>query len=144
MELVDFLRARLDEDEAAARAVGYDRIEAIDYLWGTRHLLLQCDDGNDSKATAEFDADLAAHIARHDPARVLAEVEAKRDLLAAILAEPHATLRPGGSTAIYCDADSDLGEPCECGRDARAIQYVRLLARPYRTHRDFDPAWLED
>ncbi len=54
-EIVEFLKARLDEDEAAAKA------------W----LLF----GNP-------DATQREHTARHDPARVLAEVEAKRRRLA--------------------------------------------------------------
>lgn len=116
MELVDFLRARLDEDEAAARAVGYDRIEAVDYLWGTRHLLLQRNDGGESKATTELDADLAAHIVRHDPARVLAEVEAKRRLLL-------------------------WAESAEGGLFLFPV--VDTLVEAYRNHPDFDPAWLE-
>ena len=144
MELVDFLRARLDEDEAIARVLLDDKRPGRAERWEF------CDDGaiRDTGRSKALRVKFtwppeAEHIIRHDPARVLAEVEAKRDLLAAILAEPHATLRPGGSTAIYCAADSDLGEPCECGRDVRAIQYVRLLASPYRDHPDFDPAWLE-
>lgn len=146
--LVEFLRARLDEDEAVALAA----------TGGDWHVTVQKYDedfkakigswaeggdiaghgyeggGVDTVATAQ-------HMARHRPARVLAEVEAKRRLLAGVLAEPHATLRPGGSTEIYCAADSGLGDPCECGRDARVSAYVRLLALPYAYHPDYDERW---
>jgi hypothetical protein len=80
-DLLMFMRARLDEDEEAAKAVGYARIQTGEYLWGSKYLLLQDGKGGESKATTEFDGDLAEHIARHDPARVLADVEAKRALL---------------------------------------------------------------
>lgn len=70
-DLVQFLRDRLGEDEQAARVaapgpwavdggsvyVGHPINEVVDY------------------------SESAAHIARHDPARVLAEVEAKRAIV---------------------------------------------------------------
>ena len=94
--LTDFLNARLDEDEAVAKAWdedqrqwGYDDVlsehaasaadtpvAVVDVIgsrrdeWWTRiHIL----DG---------DAGLAAHVARHDPARTLREVGAGRKRLA--------------------------------------------------------------
>ncbi|MFZ3494609.1 DUF6221 family protein [Streptomyces sp. 5.8] len=62
---VQFLRARLDEDEQTARAAsagwyGYDPEQAIAFV----------------------PVEDTQHIARHDPARVLAEVAAKRRRLA--------------------------------------------------------------
>lgn len=77
-------------------------------------------------------AGIQSHITEHDPARVLREIDSKRQLLADIVAEPHASVKPGGSTTIYCAADS--GEPCDCGRDARVTRQLRLLALPY-SHR---------
>lgn len=70
-DLVAFLRARLDEDEQVAQAVeagpwhvdggsvyaGYPTEQVVDY------------------------SEAAEHIARHDPARVLADVEATREVL---------------------------------------------------------------
>ncbi|MFF6903495.1 DUF6221 family protein [Streptomyces hydrogenans] len=78
-EIFDFVSAQLDEDERVAREVGYGRIVAVDYLWESQHLLLQRE--GESKATSELPAELAQHIARHDPDRVLAEVSFKRSLL---------------------------------------------------------------
>lgn len=74
---------------------------------------------------------MAQHIVRHDPAFVLADIAAKRKLLDELLAEPHASVSPGGSTEIYCGADYGTGEPCDCGRDERVVRYVRLLAEAY-------------
>lgn len=60
-DLIAFVAARLDEDEAAARA-------AVNFSYGVPDW---CDDGDPD----------GVHIARHDPARVLREVEASRKLL---------------------------------------------------------------
>lgn len=64
-DLVTFLRARLDEDEALARAT---------YVAQTAY------DGP-SNTTTNSVAN-ARHIIRHDPARVLREVEAERAIVA--------------------------------------------------------------
>jgi hypothetical protein len=76
-DLVAFLRARLDEDEQAARET----------LWeGSGN---KPDWELPSSATVDVggdefyagDATIARHIARHDPARGLREVEAKRRII---------------------------------------------------------------
>ncbi|MER6830881.1 DUF6221 family protein [Streptosporangium sp. NPDC000563] len=72
--------AHLDDDEQTVRAVGCDDIEAVDYLWGSRYLQLRS--GDKSEVTTELPAELANHIARYDPSRVLDEVAAKRRILA--------------------------------------------------------------
>lgn len=87
-ELLRFLQARLDEDEAAAKAASGD--EAADWHWtpavtaAGRAILVASGEWDDTDiAQVDQDADdLAEHIARHDPARVLREVAAKRALLA--------------------------------------------------------------
>jgi hypothetical protein len=66
----------------------------------------------------------AEHIARWDPARVLAEVEAKRrviDLCATV-------------------GDTELSR---IGVEAHDLAFGVLdaLAQPYADHSDFDPAW---
>lgn len=77
-ELVEFLRARWDEDEQAARL-------ALSAQWLiTDERLIVFRQGStdtiivDSPRTQVRDLE---HIARHDPARVLADVEAKRRIL---------------------------------------------------------------
>jgi hypothetical protein len=78
-DLVEFLRAALDEDERVARVAtpgpwrldaGLRLPEQIDVV--SVDYFTVCEDLEDTDA---------AHIARHDPARVLAEVAAKRKLL---------------------------------------------------------------
>jgi hypothetical protein len=83
-DLVEFLRAALDEDERVARVAtpgpwrldaGLRLPEQIDVV--SVDYFTVCEDLEDTDA---------AHIARHDPARVLAEVAAKRGLLAELAA----------------------------------------------------------
>lgn len=99
--LIAFLRARLDEDEAAAHAatagpwwynpgkqwLGPEAFERYDLAKGEEFVgyggpspfvdaVAATGPANNPQSMAD-----AAHIARHDPARVLREVEAKRRLL---------------------------------------------------------------
>ena len=132
--LVDFLRARLVEDERIALphcAEGRRRIEGAgrwrcDDMGGTvRESLINPLDGG-YEVVAQADLHMTAeHIARHDPARVLAEVAAKRAIL-----DLHA--EPGH---LPCDAHNPItldNEHCET---------VLLLAAPHADHPDFDPSW---
>lgn len=89
-DLIAFLNARLDEDEAEAKAAA----NALN-----RHI--------------ECDPDNAAHIARHDPARVLREVAAKRAIV-----------------ERYAKAPDWAG-----GED------VRLLAAVWSDHPDYRQEW---
>src|SRR6185312_10331991 len=81
--LPEFLRARLDEDEAAAKTAAVDCPPPWqdDYgdLVDTSGLMIV--DGADYGGAA-WRGDTIPHITRHDPARVLREVEAGRHLIA--------------------------------------------------------------
>jgi hypothetical protein len=95
--LAEFYAARLDEDEAvAAMADGRPEFD------GTGIVIQRNQGGNRSVVMPSH---VATHIARHDPARVLREVEAGRKLLrlyqeAAEVAEPVVVEVIGG---IICD-----------------------------------------
>ncbi|GAA1909276.1 hypothetical protein GCM10009737_08130 [Nocardioides lentus] len=118
MTLVDFLLARIAEDEADARAASPgpwslasddpEQVVAVDGIEVTDAFALS---GPQTRATA-------AHIARHDPARVLAQCRAHRDVITVV--------SDVGWTGSYAVRDVVLGH----------------LARAYRDHPDFDPAWL--
>ncbi|WP_030168905.1 DUF6221 family protein [Streptomyces sp. NRRL S-813] len=164
-DLVEFLRARLDEDEQVARdaaakaAATLAGVAAKEGVWKPPytdvgptwtfdydHVFVTCDRPGQPRLAMLADCGsgafrLTPHIARHDPARVLAEVEAKRDLLEALINEGHAALRPGGSTEVYCGADYGTGDPCDCGRNERLSRYLRLLAKPYADHPDYRAKW---
>ena len=109
LTLADFLLARIAEDEevaqAAASAVGRP---LIDY-----HLDL-----------AE-----ARHIARWDPARVLAECEAKRRIV-----EHHSSSGDDWPLCAICT---------EVGPDAQGWPCLTLLllALPYSDHGDYREEW---
>jgi hypothetical protein len=64
-ELMEFLRARIDEDEQIAKATYFDH--NFGYEWP---------DARNETRTPEL-----IHTRRHDPARVLREIEAKRRLI---------------------------------------------------------------
>lgn len=93
-DLAAFLRARWDAEEATARAAiearnsvtqsaaewsaGSDESGSGDYrqaVWAGDGAVMVCE------MLDEYDEVTAAHIARHDPARVLADIAAKRRIL---------------------------------------------------------------
>lgn len=138
-DLIAFLRARLDEDEQVARA-------ATAGPWSTMgRRVLDPTPPSDrlgvgmavghAAATADFN-ETAAHIARWDPHRVLAEAEAKRKTL-----ELHP---PQELTGFDVDGWEWTGNHCpECGGEDWPCGTVRALLAIYGDHPDFNPAWLE-
>lgn len=74
-EVVEFLLARLAEDEVVARAMPFEP-EWIAHPEKTGQPIIA---GNARIATCA--ESVMPHIARHDPARVLAEVAAKRRIV---------------------------------------------------------------
>ena len=91
--LTEFLLARIAEDEAVAQKAGGDEWEYAAYcgamqiqtvrvdgtLGYEQHLAITRDYEGLSDSVGE---DAGPHIARHDPARVLAECEAKQRIVA--------------------------------------------------------------
>ena len=110
-DLIAFLRARLAEDEATARAAfsgqcdpenGWGAERSVSGGWTiTPHV------GNIHEKVQ------ARHVEAWNPARVIAEVAAKRAIIG-------------------------LCEPWGIPED---IMVLRLLAQPYADHPDFAPAW---
>jgi hypothetical protein len=100
MNLAEFLLARVAEDEAVARAAGTG--------WAGPEPMGAIE-GGDSVFVS--------------PARVLAECEAKRSVLA--------LHRSGDAWCDYC-SHSVVDDRCPT---------IRALAAVFRDHPDFDPAW---
>ncbi|URN11388.1 DUF6221 family protein [Streptomyces radiopugnans] len=147
MELIEFLTARLDEDEQVARATVWD---------GSGN---QPDWSLPASATVDVGGDefyagdrtIADHIDRHDPARVLREVEAKRRIV-----EEHGIVHR--DIGWLKDGGEEYDETPVCGTCVPKNSHfqrredvpegpcgtVRALAAVYAEHPDFDPAWLED
>lgn len=111
-ELVSFLRACLDEDERAARAA-----TAGPWVWSREYVTPP---GYHHRDIGPLEPGDAAHMARWDPARVLAEVRVKRALL-------EETIRP------YLGADTTSGRV--------AAIALRLLALPYADRPDHREEW---
>jgi hypothetical protein len=128
-DLVEFVRACLDDDERVAQAVD------------PRGWIEATEEGHWN----EFNQTEIDHIARHDPARVLAEVAAKRAIL-----DLHAITVTKVATAPF---DPDTGEPREpeyevecavCGwvndDPTSGCETLRLLAQPFAGR----PGWREE
>lgn len=140
-DIVEFLTAQLDEDEAAAVAAsGRDP-----QWWDTGPGYPEAPEvrvvnDRDDVIVSEVGERVARHIARYDPARVLAEVASKRAILdehkhvPAVQQERDHEHEFGCQT---CHADTHCGETMALGW----CETVRLLAAPYDQHPDYDPAW---
>lgn len=135
MEIAEFLLARIAEDEAVALAASpgpwhlnaeHDEVLAVDEITVCDGFALS---GPQTRATTE-------HIARHDPARVLVECEAKRRILEvfqriAALDYPHSIM-------------GDDGRPTPVPLRALVQHHdhlARLLALPYADHPDYGEEW---
>lgn len=119
-DLAQFLRARLDEDEQAIEAP--ETWTEFDETQGTRRVDV---DHSFERVTACTRAWRGVHIARHDPARVLHEVEAKRRAL-----NHYEDVRrhAPGHTA-YTLAEGAVGKQ------------IQLMALPYVDHPDYRDDW---
>src|SRR5690242_9077178 len=127
-DLVKFLAARLDEDEAAAKSAtpgpwvvgrtareggGWERGSHVAAMGAEKRMMLEMNAGyGDGKHVA-----VAEHIARHDPERILREVAAKRQLLAT-------------ADQAYYAADHYAHD-----------QILQALAAVYAEHPDYRPEW---
>lgn len=140
MTITEFLLARIAEDEEAARAVEVGALSLQERAgWGGEcaevRIAGALDDGRLFAMNSYGTPHLLAHIARHDPARVLAECEAKRRIV-----EIHKLEDYRGVPSCYlCAPEYSWGtEPDEGPCDT-----LLALAQPYADHLDFDPAWRE-
>jgi hypothetical protein len=131
-DLVVWLRAQLDEDERVARAAGVSASGSRWHVADRGAVIVRGDDG----MVVVFDegspsGEEAEHIARWDPARVLAEVDAKRRIL---------DVHPGDdevSGQVFCGDGIGLvgckwAYPCPT---------IRLLALPFADRPGYRAEW---
>ncbi|MDP8927930.1 MAG: DUF6221 family protein [Actinomycetota bacterium] len=125
-DLVTFLRARLDEIEQAARAV--KPLANVPVIGGPQRqefthgrLTFAAEDGYPKRLA---DQEAAAHFSRHDPARVLADVEAKRQVV-----------------ELHDDQHDCPGNPPAYEFPYPGCATLRALALPYETHPDYREEW---
>ncbi len=122
-DLIEYLRERLDEDEAMARAaLTSDRWQADEgCVYADEEILHRA-----GEPYAGIQVLVAEHVARWDPARVLAEVAAKRRIVNAYV-------------AIVEDYDAEDWHLA--GRRDELADVLVDLAQPYADWDDFDLAW---
>lgn len=149
-DLVAFLKARLDDTAAKATAARGTTWDATPGDVAADAWVI-----NEDMHLLETDAGTAAHIAEHDPARVLAEVTAKRQLTdasnawcsQACLTEHSFSgscgLRWMGPVHededgrwLYDDTDARFSAP-----PVTSAWALRLLALPFADHPDYRPEW---
>jgi hypothetical protein len=79
-DLLKFLRDRLGEDERVAQAAAAELGSA--WYYDDEFVLARREDDMVATGSQDFlDREHGEHIARHDPARVLREIDAKRQVL---------------------------------------------------------------
>lgn len=128
-DLMTFLRARLDEDERVAKDASCQH-----WVTNSEHNVYEVE-SNNPVAIDPWSGDLGAdgvHIARHDPARVLAEVEAKRQIIAEF-----------ERRESWLNMRTLVGEARDLAvamRDALS-PVLRLLTLPYADHPEYQPEW---
>jgi hypothetical protein len=130
MTITEFLTARLDEDEAGAMSTFSVYVRPAD---GGKGVLIDHDTnpvlpGALRGIAMEGDWTELTYSHHPSPARVLAEVEAKRRIVAEYANEQW-VMEQGHRT-----------EWTEGGQAARET-VLRLLAQPYADHPDYDEAW---
>jgi len=140
MDIVEFLTARLDDDEAVAKAAGVgprDKWRTIEWYDGQfeNGLTVSVDVHGVAGAPVTSRGNLlradGEHIARHDPARVLAEVAAKRRIM-----ERHFADQDG--SCVGCGFNSVEERSVE---DINACPELRDMASVYDSHPDHKQEW---
>jgi hypothetical protein len=135
-DLITFLKARLDDDEAHARNAFENDYADTKPEWSE---IWSGTVNTGDELIATNDSGLSRHIERWDPKRVLAEVDAKRNLV-----ELHVlggTVNCGGDDTPkdkwmhYCRTCGS-GEPNEYPADW-PCGTLWLLAKPYADHPDY-------
>lgn len=165
MTITEFLLARIAEDEADAKAAaeakssdwmmmreavvgarwfakdGWGMVFSADTVPSGAHegdpLALWDDEGSRRLCP---DPMAARHMARHDPARVLAECEAKRRIVGLHVVSRTMMPMRGFDQPDY-EEPEDSCHVCDWVPTDSACDTIRLLAHPYADHPDYDEAW---
>lgn len=146
-ELTEFLLERIADDEAAA-IHAQAQWEGPPEQWEVRH-------GTDKDTLRRVGDHLtitaselgrlirgADHIARWDPARVLAECEAKRQIVDAYVDErSRRDVYQSDESRAVEDEDQALRRRTSAARCRGLEMAVELLSRPYADHADYRDEW---
>lgn len=128
-DLVSFLRGRLDEDEHWAREACGPRWELAEE--GICHCCLYVRDVDSGAQVAFPDGRDAPHIARHDPGRVLRDVEAARAIVT----------RCELVSAAFADRAGGAWPDVSRRERAHADATLCALAAVYSDHPDYQQEW---
>ena len=124
-DLIAFLNARLDEDEAAAKGAAGDVWEYRDtWVWCGPFEVADIFGGADME-------EIGGHIARHDPARVLREVTAKR-----VIVTRYAAVR-----RAFDDREGGLWPDVTRREKSHAYATLCDLAGIWSDHPDYQDEW---
>lgn len=130
MTITEFLTARYDEREAAARAVRGREFASWNRSWddgSTRDLVIS------GERVATLPIDMDEHIALNDPAYVLADIAAKRrmvELCATWIAEGDRHIGARDAVSIAARTQAITAETV-----------LRTMLQPFAEHPDFDEGW---
>jgi Family of unknown function (DUF6221) len=128
-DLVAFLTARLAEDEATARVLFAEQWEVNEHADGDFTVCFRPEPLLIDPRADMWLKDVAVLVARHDPARVLREVAAKRLILAEIV-----PLIDGMDAQIH--SEWGFGPMTDYESDA----LLRIMAAVYSDHPDYEAA----
>ncbi|MEV0726000.1 DUF6221 family protein [Micromonospora purpureochromogenes] len=128
-DLVTWLRALLDEDERDARAVEGDGVWDVPSTG-----VVQLGGVGDLDGLVMAPRNVAHHMATHDPARVLADVDAKRHILDAHPLEGPSKYVPFQYCGTCQDGDGIVTAPAPCPTQ-------RALALPYADRPGYRDEW---
>ncbi|NED75367.1 hypothetical protein G3I51_24190 [Streptomyces sp. SID9944] len=134
-DLPEWLRTQLDTDEQIARAATpgpWEQSGIGEYGWGVSFgragAGVEAEDSDQGRADAD-------HIATHDPARVLREIDAKRHLL-----DEHQDVNDGSCGTCV---DGQWGYPTHGGSSPQRFpcRTLRLLALSYADRPGYRDEW---
>lgn len=129
-ELVEWLRAQLDED--ARRATAAAEEDGPDWHYDGRAVLTRREGDLVAVGSRDFmEPERGEHIAAHDPARVLREIDAKRRMIDAFERTSH-----GERTAPHDDMRDVARAKVDSWRFA-----LRLLASVYADRPGYRETW---
>lgn len=139
-DLRQWLGEQLDEDERIARDAG-GKYESGQRWWEDERFGSDGTVGDERGSVVVYRTGVgrqhSAHIARHDPARVLREIDAKRQLL-----DEHKPGRPKGRPNMerHCLTCTTAQAWDETANEANCLT-LRLLALPYAGRAGYDEGW---
>jgi hypothetical protein len=166
MTIVEFLLARLAEDEQSARTCAgvypapwevIDRGYSAKLSTGEPYFLSLAEIYQDQARELAWVGDALEHVARHDPARVLADCAAKRAIVEwhkawpVLLSSPakveDVEARRGDPTAFVMRAVQQVEWTTQqeyvarFGTEPPTAPMLRHLAAVYSDHLDYRPEW---